>query len=916
MYHDAEAGPMRKKGPFSGKALTFALLLAGFAVVAGAQTPHIDSLDPAQGPIAGGTTVTVSGLGFAGASVTLDGKPVAPLSISDTQVRIPMPPHDNGYAVVKVSTSSGDAYAEFLYVPPKLTDLPPGYITTVAGVGSYRRFHLPANRSPIIPWTLAFDLKGGLLVASANPGQILRIAPDGTLEPFAGKFPQDGVPLGDGGPATEALISFPRGVGVDGNGNVFVTDTSNRIRRIDGKTGIITTIAGTGEAGFSGDGGPATAARINTPSFLAVRSDGTVYFIDHDNYRVRKISPDGIISTVAGTGVPGESGDGGPATSAQFNVGFSDLGALTVAPNGDLFLLETEGRRLRKIDTATGIISTILDRDPYGNPISSPPEALAVDSAGRVFCSTGLNIVEIDASGRLLDFWGAGGVSGGFSEDGTPAREALLANPVGLAVDSGGNILYSEAEIRRVRRINRTTGLIETVAGIGPEVIGVPGPAVGALFSDFSGDVAALPNGTLLLGVDADRRIFRIDAGGTIDYFAGSGTNFVGIDEVPALQAAVTPAGMDVDSAGGVYFADGVSVGRIGPDGVVRRVAGKRREDPGGFFGCGYTGDGGPAADASFCQPSDVSLDPQGNVFIADTNNNRIRRIDATTGIITTVAGTGPSNGFENYGHGTYCGDGGPAVNACLNSPSSLAVEPDGTIYLADTDRLRKIDPAGVISTFENVGNGYRALADGYGGLFLAISITLAHLLPDGTSWAVAGNGERGFSGDGGPARQARVSGPYPARDAEGNLFFWDTGNQRVRAVRFGAVLAPPNAQVLATLGSLQSASLMKTFGAPLEVTVRTASGSPAPGVRVDFAAPAGPASCVFSNGKNTISVLTDRSGKAQASCTASCRVGTYTVSATPLGLATTVPFSLTNTPSPSGRSRCTTVVPPRSPIP
>jgi sugar lactone lactonase YvrE len=816
--------------------------------------------------------VTLTGSGFAGASVTLDQNPISPTSISDTQIRLTMPAHDNGYALIQVGTGGASSAAEFLYVPPRLHDLPPGYITTVAGVGSYRRFNLSAKLSPIIPWNLAFDKAGGLLVASSAAGQILRVAPDGTLQPFAGKFPQDGVPLGDGGPATEAQIIIPRGVGVDGNDNVYVPDGNNRIRRIDGKTGVITTIAGTGEAGFSGDGGPALAARLNDPSFLAVRPDGTVYFIDHGNYRIRKISTSGIISTVAGTGVPGESGDGGPATSAQFNVGFSDLGALAVAPSGDLFLLETDGGRLRKIDAATGIISTFLDKDPHGDPLLFP-DAMTVDAQGNVYCSTGRSIVEVDPSGRLLDFWGAGN---GFSEDGTPAKEARLANPRGLAVDAAGNILYSEEQIRRVRRINRATGLIETVAGISPAVLGVPGPAVGALFNSFFGDVAVLPNGALLVGLDEDRRIFSVDPSGRIDYFAGSGTTFGGIEERPALEANVTPkGGMDVDSAGGVYFADTGRIGRIGPEGIVRWVSGGSQNP---FDGCGYDGDGGPAVSASLCQPWDVVLDSQGNALIADTNNNRIRRIDAKSGIITTVAGTGPNSGFENYGHGTYCGDGGPAVDACLNTPFALAVEPDGTIYVADTEngRIRKIDPGGVISTFENVGRGYgaRLLADGNGGLFLAMSITLARLLPDGTSWAIAGTVERGFSGDGGPAREARISSGYAtAKDAEGNLFFWDIGNERVRAVRYGALMAPPDATIEATAG-----------GSTIRTTVRVGNGRPIPGVRVEFTAPAAGPSCHFPNNASTIGVITDANGVATTSCVANCAgKGSFAVTARPL---------------------------------
>ncbi len=476
--------------------------------------------------------------------------------------------------------------------------------------------------------------------------------------------------------------------------------------------------------------------------------------------------------------------------------------------------------------------------------------------------------MELDPSGRLLDFWGAGG---GFSEDGTPAKEALLGNPRGLAVDAAGNILYSEEQMRRVRRINRATGLIETVAGIGPAVLGVPGPAVGALFNSFFGDVAVLPNGTLLVGLDEDRRIYSVDSSGRIDFFAGSGWTFN--EEGPALETSVTPkGGMDVDSAGRVYFADTTRIGRIGPDGFVRSIAGGPQW---GFGGCGYDGDGGPAVSASLCQPWDVVLDSQGNAFIADTNNNRIRRIDAKSGIITTVAGTGPSNGFENYSRGKYCGDGGPAVDACLNSPDALAVEPDGTIYVDDAGnrRLRKIDPSGVISTFRDESTG-NLLADGYGGLFLDISMWLAHILPDGTFWAVAGNGERGFSGDGGPAREARISSGYATtRDAEGNLFFWDIGNERVRAIRYGALMAPPDATIEATAA-----------GSTIRTTVRAANGRPIPGVRVDFTAPATGPSCHFQNGANTIGVVTDASGIATTNCVPNCiRAGSFTVTARPL---------------------------------
>ena len=193
-------------------------------------------------------------------AVKLDGALVTPLAQSDTQVRLQMPAHDNGYALIQV----GSAAAEFLYLPPKLADLPPGYITTVAGVGIYSRFHFPATTTNLGPSTVSAGLSGDLYATSPNQHRVVRIRDDGIAEPFAGTGTHG--PTGDGGQATKASITFPRVCSVDAAGNVFIPDESNRVRRVDANTGVITTIAGTGEAGFSEDGGLGTAAKIDHPN--------------------------------------------------------------------------------------------------------------------------------------------------------------------------------------------------------------------------------------------------------------------------------------------------------------------------------------------------------------------------------------------------------------------------------------------------------------------------------------------------------------------------------------------------------------------------------------------------------------------------------------------------------------------------
>jgi sugar lactone lactonase YvrE len=897
----------RKPGLHYRLLALFILLLAYCPAVL-SQSPRIDSIDPSQGPIAGGTVVTIRGANFQDASLGIDNVTIIPQSLATSKIRFITPQHDNGIVTIKVASTAGVAYTEFLYVPPKLKDLPAGYITTVAGIGMFKGYYRPATKASVAPAGAAFDQKGNLYIAEPGQSRVSRVNLDGILEPFAGSGypPYDRPDIGDGGPAIEAKIGYPRGVTTDAEGNVYIAEEYHRVRRVDTHTGIITTIAGNGTRGFSGDGGPATLAHLNNVAHITGDGKGTIFIIDFDDIlgtgaaRIRKITPEGIISTVAGIGVTGFSGDGGPATEAQFNLVAADCGALTVDSAGNIYVADTGNNRIRRIDGQTGIITTFAGPTSHlGEPIMWP-RSVAVDSGDNVYYWYGANpsrILKISPLGQLLAVYGTGK---GFSEDGTPVADVSLSSLIlDLAIDSEGNVVYTDGTFFRVRRLNFATGKLETLAGCGPHPIGESGPAVAAVFGSGVGDLAFLQNGELLIGDFANFLLRKLDHQGNISTIAGPSNDILPHgDDQPALGAYVAPVGVKIDAVGRIYIADTSIIRRIDSDGIIRRVAGYQH----GILP-GFSGDGGPALDAELCQPWDIAFDKAWNLFIADTNNNRIRRVDAQTGIITTVAGSGPVNGNEGYGRGSYCGDGSPATEACLNTPYGITVDSASNLFIADNGngRIRKVDSNGIITTFARLGYPSKLVFDSAGNLYAADHLNINRINRSGVVIPLAGEGDGGFSGDGGPAIQAKTlangSMVGIAIDAEGNLFFSDSGNNRVRAIRYGALIAPPGAQIQSIRGASQSAPATAAFTVPLEVLVLDSSGQPAAGVRVEFSSPTSGASCMFTNGTTFIAVITDHTGHASAACTANAQDGTYNVAAAPLAVTAAIQFSLTNTP-------------------
>ncbi|WP_411114711.1 RICIN domain-containing protein [Streptomyces sp. 029-5] len=331
-------------------------------------------------------------------------------------------------------------------------------ISTVAGTGvaGFKGDNAPAVSAELNrPYGVAVDSVGTLYVAEFNNHRIRRITTDGKISTVAGT----GVAgfSGDNGPATSAQLNKPREVAVDSAGAVYVADSSNhRVRKItaDGK---ISTVAGTGAAGFAGDGGPATAARLNLPLGVAVDSAGIVYISDYSNHRVRKITADGKISTVAGTGSPGFKEEGGPAVSAQLNHPY----AVAVDAAGVLYIADAGNHRVRKI-TADGKISTVAgtgvagfsgDNGPATSAQLNFPVSMVVDTTGGVYVSDQRNqrVRKITADGKISTVVGTG--SAGFGGDNGPAASAQLNGAFGLAVDCVDTLYIADHANNRVRKV-------------------------------------------------------------------------------------------------------------------------------------------------------------------------------------------------------------------------------------------------------------------------------------------------------------------------------------------------------------------------------------------------------------------------------------------------------------------------------
>jgi sugar lactone lactonase YvrE len=584
------------------------------------------------------------------------------------------------------------------------------------------------------PWGVAADGAGNLYIADSANNRIRKVTAAGMISTVAGNGTQGF--SGDGGPATAAQLNRPRYITVDSAGNLYIADVFNyRIRKVT-PNGMIDTIAGSATGGFGGDGGPATAARLSNPNGLAVDSAGNLYIADTNNYRIRKVTSGGMISTVAGNGTSGYSGDNGLATAARLSSPYD----VAVDSTGNLYIADTNNYRIRKV-TTDGMINTAAGNGSMGyNGDGQPataaalwsPYGMAVDSTGSLYIAENSNNRIRKVTAGMISTVAGNGLTG-FSGDGGPATAARVSNPTGLAYDSAGNLYITGNYYNRIRKVT-ADGIITALAGTGTRgYSGDGGPATAAqLNNPYS--VAVDSAGSLYISDYGNYRVRKVTIAGVISTVAGNGlTGFSGDGGLATAAQLSGPQGMAVDSAGNLYIADfdDCRIRKVTAAGVISTVAGNGTQ--------GFSGDGGPATAAMLDSPAAVAVDSAGNLYIADSANNRIRKVTAA-GMMSTVAGTGISG---------YSGDHGAAIAAQLNNPLGVSVDSRNNLYISDAknNRIRKITPDGMIST-------------------------------------IIGNGISGFSGDHGPATMAQLWLPNGvAIDSAENIYVADTFNNRVRKV-------------------------------------------------------------------------------------------------------------------------------------
>ena len=547
----------------------------------------------------------------------------------------------------------------------------------------------------------------------------------------------------------------------------------------DSPAATISTAAGIGVAGGGGDGGSATNALLHSPSGVAVDELGNLYIADFDNHRVRRVDATGTIMAIAGTGAAGYDGDSGPATGALLN---SPSGVAAKGPD-NLYFAEWLHHRVSKLAT-----TAMLPPATSPGPRAQPP-LLAFQSVNRPLCCTvglweggdgryyanrdltgqaytrievaGSFIAEpVDAGHRIRTAAGSTAVVDSL------ARDAILMFPNGVAADSAGNVYVGDTGHQRVRKID-LTGRISTLAGSGDRGHRGDSPAHSAKFW-YPIDVAADGLGNVLL---ADgHQIFKLDAAGAVTVLAGRAEPGYSGDGGPAAEARLAgPHGVAVDAAGNVYVADRGNnvVRKIDASGIITTIAGAAEVLAGlqpiqGKY-------------AALEDPAGVGMDwHRGDVYVADRGQEHVFKI-STSGFVTTFAGSGCDEaGFcREASPASDIGDNGLAIDADLQRVSHVAVDESGTVYVSAGNRVRRIDPeSGMITTYETFPGHITSLEGDIWGNDLYVGSGRRIWRIDGGAAedsaipgevvVIAGMGEDGFGGDGGPCRP---SGDFRLRD-------------------------------------------------------------------------------------------------------------------------------------------------------
>ncbi len=814
-------------------------------------------------------------------------------------------------------------------------------ISTLAGGGPN---NLAATTATLAsPWAAVRDANGNTYISDTASNRIFKVDGTGELTVFAGNIVNDF--LGDGGPATLASLSAPSGIALDSSGNLYIADAGNdSIREVVASTGIIQTVAGNGRTCSSncGDGGPATSAQLNSPAGVWLDGNNNIYIADTSDYVIRVVNTQATAITIAGTTIQpgdietvagmfqqfGSMGDGGPANAAMLN----DPQGVFVDSAGNIYIADTTNSAIRvvnpqasgsvtianvaipagDIQTVAGTITSNCTTAPVcndGGPAIQAllynPQGVTADAAGNLYIADTVDQVIRKVNGTnganpgiintivgnynacisLVQKCGDGGLAS--------SSAVQLAAPSAVFVDSAGDLFIGDQNDNAIRAVNEgansatfngvtiPAGDIDTIAGVlfNGQYFGDGGPALEAALLRPQG-VASDPAGNILIA-DTDNSVIRkVTSDGKIAAYAGTGgmpcdLAPCGDGQLAAAALFFLPQDVYYDPAGNLFISDYHGVeGTLFPMGVsiVREVlasTGKIQAVAGSWSaGMGYSGDGGSPTAAQLNTPTSVAVDSSGDIFIADSANNVIREVVASTGKIQTVAG--------NFASGAgYGGDNGPANMAQLNNPTGVAVDQAGNLYIADTtnDIIRVVNRQSIATTIAgvlvqpgniatiagvpqtpchtllhcgdggspltaNLDNPSHVLVDFAGDIFIADTgdYAIREVSPDGISISSVADVSQnpGFAGDGKMATDPSVLLSAPqglTSDPFGNLFFADNVSWRVREIAKLVDTAPTASLSAGTLtfpgqgiGTISSTTQMVTLTnsgnrTPLQIT-------------------------------------------------------------------------------------------------